>query len=98
MILLGRPAQATADSFVEAGIPVILSSAGLSFYLDGECSGYNHQAWQCTYWGPDGTTQPVDLIRPHYTSAQRALVLGGEVSMWYDHDATLSAAACINLV
>ena len=96
--MLGRPAQATADSFVEAGIPVILSSAGLSFYLDGECSGYNHQAWQCTYWGPDGTTQPVDLIRPHYTSAQRALVLGGEVSMWYDHDATLSAAACINLV
>ena len=34
---------ATADAFVEAGIPVILVSAGLSWYLDSECAGYNHQ-------------------------------------------------------
>ena len=61
---------------------MILSSAGMSFYLDGECSGYNHNAWMCTYWGPSGTLKPVDLISPHYTSAQSALVLGAEVSMW----------------
>ena len=33
----------TADAFVEAGIPVILSSAGISWYLDSACAGYNHQ-------------------------------------------------------
>lgn len=76
--------QATADGFVKAGVPVIFSSAGLYWYLDGECGGYNHQAWMCTYFGPPGTTQPFDPVRPHYTATQRALVLGGEVSMWGD--------------
>ena len=70
----------TADAFIEAGVPVILSSAGLNWYLDGECAGYNHQAWQCTYWGAPGTAVPASPIGPRYTPAQAALVLGGEVS------------------
>jgi hypothetical protein len=62
------------------GLPVLLSSAGLSWYLDGKCAGYNHQAWMCTYWGAPGTLQPADPIRLHYTPAQATLVLGGDVS------------------
>lgn len=37
-----------------------------------------------TYWGMPGTSQPDIPVRPHYTPAQAALVLGGEVSMWGD--------------
>ena len=61
-----------------------MSRIDRSRYLDGECAGYNHQAWMCTYWGAPGTAQAADPIRPQYTPTQAKLVLGGEVSMWGD--------------
>ena len=62
-------------------MPTVLSLAGNSWYLDGECAGYNQNSWKCSYdvsHGPQGSW----IADPKWTAAQRGLLLGGETAMW----------------
>lgn len=75
--------QSLATAFTETvpqGTPTVVSMAGESWYLDGECGGYNQNAWTCVYSfkGPNGSW----LMDPTWSTAERALFLGGETAMW----------------
>eukprot|EP00948_MAST-09A_sp_MAST-9A-sp1_P001699 g1699.t1 len=65
--------KATADITVGTHrMPTILSMAGNHWYLDGQCPGYNWNAWECVY-----LQEPTSNV-----TAGSSLLLGGEGSMW----------------
>eukprot|EP00039_Didymoeca_costata_P000895 m.47835 g.47835 ORF g.47835 m.47835 type:complete len:715 (+) comp10536_c0_seq2:668-2812(+) len=65
---------------VPAGINTVVSMAGQHWYLDGECGGYNWNAWTCIYsfTGASGSW----LANPAWTAKERSLFLGGETAIW----------------
>ena len=85
--------QTAWQQTLPAGVKTVVSMAGDDWYLDGECGGYNQNAWTCVYnfnvhLTPGGhhKGEPASsgswFVPPGASDAERALMLGGETAMW----------------
>ena len=80
VLTLHAPLTLDTHTLLTPPSPTSPSPTSLLRYLDGECGGYNQNAWQCIYnfKGPNGSW----IMDPKWSQAQKDLFHGGETAMW----------------